>query len=104
MAQLRLVRSMRPLSVIWLVLCSLPLLALAAAPLFPHGTDPRGFGPRFAVSIYACVGSLVLGMIGVALIIFARRFELRRAFIIATTLAAAAPFLYLLALIALRRV
>ena len=36
-----------------LVVCILPFLILAAAPLFPTGSDPRGFGARFAVAMIA---------------------------------------------------
>jgi len=72
-------------------------------PLFPRGTDPRGFGPPFAVSIGACIVSLALGIVGVALFILAKRLQLGRAFILTTTLVAAAPFVYLVATILLGR-
>ncbi len=94
---------MRPLPVTWLVASTLPVLLLVAAPLVPRGTDPRGFGPRFAVGIDACIASLVLGIVGLALFVFAERLQLGRTFILATTLVAAAPFMYLVATVLLGR-
>ena len=95
---------MRALPVIWALVCCIPFALIATAPLFPSGIDPRGFGPRFALSVYACIGSFIIALFGLALIMLATRLKLKRGFILATTLVGAGPFFYLLALIILRKV
>ena len=87
----------------WLLFCILPLLLLAAAPLLPVGTDPRGFGPGFALSMVACGISLVLGLAGAGLLLFGKRLPLYRGLLVVATCVGAAPFLYLVGLIILSR-
>ena len=45
-----------------LLFALLPMLLLAAAPLFPRGSDPRGFGPEFLVGVYAASPALSLAL------------------------------------------
>jgi hypothetical protein len=85
----------------WLLLCVLPFLLLVAALLLPSGSDPRGFGPRFAVGLVACGFSVVLGLTGVAALFFATRLQILKIWIVIATCVAAAPFVYLIGLIIL---
>ena len=85
----------------WLLLCVLPFLLLVAALLFPSGSDPRGFGPRFVVGLVACGASFILGLAGIASLLLARRLQIPKAWIVIATCVAAAPFVYLLGLVIL---
>ena len=84
-----------------LLACILPFLILAAAPLFPSGGDPRGFGPRFAVAVVAIGVSFVLGLAGAGAWLFAKRLQIPGRLVAVATCIAAAPFLYVLGLIIL---
>jgi hypothetical protein len=79
-----------------LLLSLVPILLLAVSPLFPRGTDPRGFGPAFAVSVVALIASIAFGIAGIALLVFSRRFRFSAPLVAVATFVAAAPFLYLL--------
>jgi drug/metabolite transporter (DMT)-like permease len=83
----------------WLLLCLLPLLFLAVAPLFPSGSDPRGFGPRFAVGLIACAASVILGLAGIGTLFFAARLQIPKTWAAISTCVAAAPFVYLIILV-----
>ncbi len=80
----------------WLLLCVLPFLLLVAALLFPSGSDPRGFGPRFVVGLVACGVSFIFGLAGIASLFFATRLQIPKMWIFITTCVAAAPFAYLI--------
>ncbi len=85
----------------WLLLCVIPLLLFAAAPLFPGGSDPRGFGPRFAFGLIACGVSFIFGVTGVGALFFAQRLQIPKMWVAVATCVAGAPFVYLISLIIL---
>ena len=79
-----------------LLLSLVPILLLASAPLFPRGSDPRGFGPQFLVGLYAWAASAGLSLVCIAVLAVSRRLHFSAPLVITATFIAAAPFIYLL--------
>ena len=82
---------MKSLRLIWIITCCLPVVLLGIAPMFPQGIDSRGYGPRLVASLVAVLISFIVGLVGAAALIMAKRLQIRRHWIAGTTLFALAP-------------
>ncbi len=68
---------MRKMVAIYYWLSTLPLVIMFSAYFAPRGSDPKGYGPAFAIGIISFLISTVLTLCGLMLCVIARKSDIK---------------------------